>query len=117
LPTEAKPRTHPAQYTRLVEPHPAMPIILLPSAQFRFVDQGKPAATCSLHGAGIEVDRRRAAVELLGGDGRGGLENRAFLVVDHPSRVAPGDELQPLYPGPSRSRLHPGHPVLLMAPL
>src|SRR6266481_5094584 len=90
---EEKRRAHPAQYTRFVEPHPAMPIILLVFAQFRLVDQGKPAATYFLQGAGVEVDCRRASVELLGRDGRGGLDDRARLVVDHPRRVAPGDEL------------------------
>ena len=69
LAAEDKRQAHLAQYAGLVEPHPAMPIILLAFAQFCFVDQGKPAATCSLPGAGIEVDRWRATIELLGRDG------------------------------------------------
>ena len=61
LPSKEKRKAHPAQYTRLIEPHPAMPIILFTVALFRFVYQGEPAITCSLRKAGVEVDRRRAA--------------------------------------------------------
>src|SRR5437899_10667742 len=93
LAAEDKRQAHPAQYTGLVEPHPAMPIILLALTHFGFVDQGKPAPTCSPPRAGVEVDCRRGAVELLGRDDRGGLEDRARLVVDHSGRFASGDEL------------------------
>jgi len=114
--SKEKRRTHAAQYTRFVEPDPAMSIILLGLASFGFVYQRERAITCSLREPEVKVDHRRAAVKSLGRNCRDALDDRAAVFANYASRVAAADELQLFCPSLPRDRYDPRHPVLLMPP-
>ena len=117
MPKEKR-RTHRAQYTRFVEPYPAMPIDIVRrrdvplrvsrrASHHLFLARGRTLKSI----VGVPPSNRSAAIAGMR------LDDRATVFANYAGRVAAGDELQLFCPSLPRNRYHPRHPVLLMLPL